>query len=62
MNDTPCVKKSDEPCSVVSQCLIMTEGSPQKGSLVRVCTDLPMPRDTQHPWEGRGQRWAKHVD
>ena len=36
----------------------MTEGSPQKGSLVRVYTDLPMPRDTQ--WSS--QKWAKHVD
>ena len=36
----------------------MTEGSPQKGSLGGVYTDLPMPRDTQ--WSG--QKWAKRVD
>ena len=36
----------------------MTEGSPQKGSLVRVYTDLPMPRDTQ--WSS--QKWAKRVE
>ena len=25
-------------------------------------TNLPMPKDTQHPCEGSCQRWAKHVD
>ena len=25
-------------------------------------TDLPMPRDTQHPCEGKGQKWVKRVD
>ena len=39
----------------------MTEGSPQKGSLVGVYTDLPMPRNTQGPCEESGQRWAKRV-
>ena len=27
-----------------------------------VYTNLPIPRDTQHPCEGNDQRWAKHVD
>ena len=53
---------SDEPCSVVSQCLMMTEGSPQNGSLVGGLYHLPMPRDTQRPCEGSGWKWAKHVD
>ena len=25
-------------------------------------TDLPMPRDTQHPCKSSDQKWAKHVD
>ena len=36
--------------------------APERGTLSRVYIDLPMPRDTQHPFEGGGQRWAKRVD
>ena len=50
-----------EPCSAVSQCLIMTEGSPQKESFVGVYTDLPTPEDTQDPCERSNQKWAKRV-
>ena len=46
---------------MVLRCLIMTEGSPQKGGLVEVHTDLPMPRDTQRPSEGSRERWVKRV-
>ena len=36
--------------------------APERGTLSGVYIDLPMPRDTQHPCEGSGQVWAKHVD
>ena len=36
--------------------------APERGTLSGVYIDLPMPRDTQHPCEGSGQGWAKHVD
>ena len=53
MNDILCIKEvSDEPCSVVSQGLIMTEGSPQRGALSGVYTDLSMPRDSKGPAKG----------
>ena len=50
-----------ELCSAVSQGLIMTEGSPKKRSLIRVLSNLPMPR---YPTslQGSSQKWAKHVD
>ena len=45
---------SDEPCSAVSRCLIMTEGSPKKGSLGRV---LCQPANAKkHPVSLRGER------
>ena len=53
---------STEPYSVISRCLVMTEGSLKKGSFIGVLTDLPMQRDTQHPCKGSSQKWAKHVD
>ena len=56
-----CPAQSDEPCSVVSWCLIMTEDSSQRAALSGLYTDLPIPRDTQCPCERSGQRWAKNV-
>ena len=52
---------SNEPYSAVSWCLVMTETAPKKGALLGVYTHLPMPRDTQLPFEGSGQKRAKHV-
>ena len=64
----PCVNEwhalceaGDEPCSALLWCLIMTEGSSQRGALSGVSANLPRPRDTQGPCEGSGQRWAKRV-
>ena len=58
----PC-EVSDEPCSVVLWCLVMTEGkAPKGGALLGIYTDLPVPRDTQRPCKERGQKWMKHVD
>ena len=39
----------------------MTEGSPAKGSLVGVYTNLSMTRHIQHPYEGSGKKCAKRV-
>ena len=39
----------------------MTEGSPERGALLGVYTDLAMPRDTEHPCKGSGQTWANLV-
>ena len=56
---------SDEPSSAVSWCLVMTTGSPKKGSLVR---DLYWPANGKtHSRFLLGERpklptWAKHVD
>ena len=45
---------NDEPCSVVLQCLVMTEGSPQNGSLVG---GLYRPANAKrHPRSLRGEQ------
>ena len=48
---------SKEPCSAVPRWSHTTYGRNLSG----VYTDLPMPRDTQRPCEGSGQKRAKHM-
>ena len=55
-------EERDEPCSAVSQCLIMTEGSPRKGLLGGGLYRPTNAKRPQGPCEGSGQKWAKHVD
>ena len=38
------------------------KANPKRGAVLGVYTDLPMSRGTQCPYEGSGQKWAKHLD
>ena len=52
---------SDEPCSVFQSALWWLKAAPKRGALLGVYIDLPVPKNTQGPWEGSDRKWAKLV-
>ena len=38
------------------------KAAPQRGALLGVYADLPMPRGTQHSFKENGQKWTKHME